>query len=667
MDGKVHQLLYGDDNFDGCFVEEESLRTLEMNNKQLAQHYQWRTDLTCCSKENVSVEQEKVEPELAQKQSDEQNSMTPRAYKKWTMQLQNPTIVSTMKDEWDRIRFQRDTLRHSRLRSKLNHHEFHSRFETVVPFQRLLHRAMVKFNIHNSSSNKNLFQNRRSVLDSCSDMTPYDSICMLRLALAKLTYDNLLRGMNSLNTEESTSVAAPSANDVVAGFEALVCDWFSSHSIVYDCRLTRRAFSWVLNRFREYVRRGIVAPGEMIGCVAAHSIGQSLTQMTLNTFHYTGLMHNCVMGIPRFEEIISTGKNNTTKKALSSSMTVFLKHEHSVGDRLFPTEEVFAKQIANALPDILLQDAILSCSVTSLHPDHVTDQDRVWAAEDERVLQSRELWQPILEINEDAVWSDWVIRIVLNKPFCTERMLTPAKIVDEIQHRMFRGIHHEWLHSCVVDEQWVIRFRMDESCPQFLQLKTKHANQYQTPIQPKYMYQVISQRLLNDIHIHGIKDIKSARAKKMLVRSIDASTGTLLTKEEWIIETEGANFAAILQYPEVDASRTVCNDIMPLARVLGIGAASTWIEEQVRQVLSFNGITVGKRHLRILASTMTHSGRVLPFNRHGILKMNKSFLAQCAFETTADVLEKAAQTAANDPLCGVTENGVVGNAVEMGK
>lgn len=97
----------------------------------------------------------------------------------------------------------------------------------------------------------------------------------------------------------------------------------------------------------------------------------------------------------------------------------------------------------------------------------------------------------------------------------------------------------------------------------------------------------------------------------------------------------------------------------------GIGAASTWIEEQVREVLAFNGITVGKRHLRILAKTMTLRG-VLPFNRHGILKLNKSFLAQCAFETTADVLERAAQTAANDPLIGVTENGVVGNAVEMG-
>uniref|UniRef100_A0A0E0MIR1 DNA-directed RNA polymerase n=1 Tax=Oryza punctata TaxID=4537 RepID=A0A0E0MIR1_ORYPU len=32
-----------------------------------------------------------------------------------------------------------------------------------------------------------------------------------------------------------------------------------------------------------------MAPGEMIGCVAAESIGEPATQMTLNTFHYAGV------------------------------------------------------------------------------------------------------------------------------------------------------------------------------------------------------------------------------------------------------------------------------------------------------------------------------------------------------------------------------------------
>ncbi|GJS45303.1 DNA-directed RNA polymerase II subunit 1 [Tanacetum coccineum] len=36
-------------------------------------------------------------------------------------------------------------------------------------------------------------------------------------------------------------------------------------------------------------KRSLVAPGEMIGCVATQSLGEPATQMTLNTFHYAGV------------------------------------------------------------------------------------------------------------------------------------------------------------------------------------------------------------------------------------------------------------------------------------------------------------------------------------------------------------------------------------------
>jgi DNA-directed RNA polymerase I subunit RPA1 len=46
--------------------------------------------------------------------------------------------------------------------------------------------------------------------------------------------------------------------------------------------------------------RGMVEPGEAVGCTAAQSIGEPSTQMTLNTFHLAG--HggvNLTLGIPR--------------------------------------------------------------------------------------------------------------------------------------------------------------------------------------------------------------------------------------------------------------------------------------------------------------------------------------------------------------------------------
>ncbi|RKO95139.1 hypothetical protein CAUPRSCDRAFT_3586, partial [Caulochytrium protostelioides] len=48
-------------------------------------------------------------------------------------------------------------------------------------------------------------------------------------------------------------------------------------------------------------------PGEAVGLVAAQSIGEPSTQMTLNTFHFAGLgAKNVTLGIPRLREIIMT-------------------------------------------------------------------------------------------------------------------------------------------------------------------------------------------------------------------------------------------------------------------------------------------------------------------------------------------------------------------------
>ncbi|KAI8923925.1 hypothetical protein BC831DRAFT_513816 [Entophlyctis helioformis] len=51
----------------------------------------------------------------------------------------------------------------------------------------------------------------------------------------------------------------------------------------------------------------LVEPGEAVGLLAAQSIGEPSTQMTLNTFHFAGFgAKNVTLGIPRLREIIMT-------------------------------------------------------------------------------------------------------------------------------------------------------------------------------------------------------------------------------------------------------------------------------------------------------------------------------------------------------------------------
>jgi len=74
---------------------------------------------------------------------------------------------------------------------------------------------------------------------------------------------------------------------------------------------------------KEY-ERALVDPGEAVGTVAAQSIGEPSTQMTLRTFHYAGVRElNVTLGLPRLIEVVDARKTPSTP-----IMTIYLDEEH---------------------------------------------------------------------------------------------------------------------------------------------------------------------------------------------------------------------------------------------------------------------------------------------------------------------------------------------------
>ncbi|CAD5229444.1 unnamed protein product [Bursaphelenchus okinawaensis] len=71
------------------------------------------------------------------------------------------------------------------------------------------------------------------------------------------------------------------------------------------------------------LKKAIVEPGTAVGAVAATSIGEPSTQMTLKTFHFAGVASmNITEGVPRIKEIINAVRNISTPV-----ITVSLKNE----------------------------------------------------------------------------------------------------------------------------------------------------------------------------------------------------------------------------------------------------------------------------------------------------------------------------------------------------
>jgi len=74
----------------------------------------------------------------------------------------------------------------------------------------------------------------------------------------------------------------------------------------------------------EHYKRALMEPGEAVGIVAAQSIGEPGTQMTLRTFHYAGVREqNVTLGLPRLIEIVDARRIPSTP-----IMTIYLTEEH---------------------------------------------------------------------------------------------------------------------------------------------------------------------------------------------------------------------------------------------------------------------------------------------------------------------------------------------------
>jgi DNA-directed RNA polymerase I subunit RPA1 len=76
-------------------------------------------------------------------------------------------------------------------------------------------------------------------------------------------------------------------------------------------------------------RKSQVHPGEVVGLLAAQSVGEPSTQMTLNTFHAAGRNEaNVTLGIPRLREVLMTA----SKQIATPSMTLHLNNPTSMED-----------------------------------------------------------------------------------------------------------------------------------------------------------------------------------------------------------------------------------------------------------------------------------------------------------------------------------------------
>ena len=106
-----------------------------------------------------------------------------------------------------------------------------------------------------------------------------------------------------------------------------------------------------IEKVAEEYKHSLVEAGESIGMVAAESIGEPGTQMTLNTFHFAGVSEmNVTTGLPRIIEILDGRKELSTP-----IMEIYLKPPYNKGTDI--------KKIALQIKELKLKEFIVEASI----------------------------------------------------------------------------------------------------------------------------------------------------------------------------------------------------------------------------------------------------------------------------------------------------------------
>ncbi len=107
----------------------------------------------------------------------------------------------------------------------------------------------------------------------------------------------------------------------------------------------------IMDKVLDEYNYALVEPGECVGLVAAESLGEPSTQMTLNTFHLAGVAEmNVTMGLPRIIEIL-----DGRKKISTPMMEIYLKPKFR--------KENEVKKIAQALKERTLKELMKDITI----------------------------------------------------------------------------------------------------------------------------------------------------------------------------------------------------------------------------------------------------------------------------------------------------------------
>ena len=392
-------------------------------------------------------------------------------------------------------------------------------------------------------------------------------------------------------------------------------------------RLTEEMFKELMAEIRFRYIKALCHPGEMVGVLAAQSIGEPTTQLTLNTFHSAGTVKaNATSGVPRIEELLSASANPKRP-----GNTAYLLPNTGKREAIAKMKEIQKTTLRDITRSVKIYYDPYPLAASS-----VMDEDREVLAMYEQFATGKA---------ECA--SPWVMRLELDDQEMVNRNIMDLVEVQAKIHNSLTGADVKCVTSDRTASKLILRLEMA-------------AATVKNPTGLRGMEDTILGSVLTGMD--GIGRVFVRTLKNEMV--YDDTLGGYQTKDQYVLDLEGTNLYELMVFPGVDMTRTFSNDIHEINEVFGIETARLALYEEFNEV--FSSEKVNYHHLSVLVDTMTFSGRIVPVNRFGMKKNETGVLAKSSFEETSKVMFEAAVGAEYDTMRGVSANIMFGQKPPCG-
>lgn len=584
--GDVVQFVYGEDGLDGTIIEKQKVDHINISHKAFEDRFR----LDVMDDRNFAISSE-VLAHSADVSGDIE-------------------VQKLLDQEWEQLLTDRDMLRDVNYKNKDD-----DQMQLPLNVVRIIDSARRLFKIESSGR---------------SDLTPQVVIPLVQGLLDRLI---IVRGNDEISDEAQLNATLL--------FKAQLRSRLAYKRLACDMRLSRLAFDHILGEIETRFSRSLVNPGEMVGVLAAQSIGEPATQMTLNTFHFAGVSSkNVTLGVPRLKEILNIATNIKTP-----SMVVYNENGR--------TQESIMK-LRSFVEHTNLRSVMQATEIY-----HDPEIQSTLIAEDLDMVESFFI---IPEEHHDSLdnQSRWLLRLVLDR----QKMLDKGLRVEDVAAKIKENYPKDLavIFSDNNAETQVIRIRM---------IKAGDGKYEDDDIEEDIMLKRLEAHILDTLTLRGVPGVDRAFLTPS-TRMITTPDGALLAAksdprcEEWVLDTSGTALAQTLAVPGVDAKRTYSNSFVQILEVFGIEGARSALMRELTLVLAFDGSYVNHRHLALLVDVMTSRGLLMAITRHGINRADTGALMRCSFEETVEILLEAAAIGELDDCRGISENVMLGQLAPMG-